>query len=64
MDSFLTKEEYVLNKVKLLNMEYLFKKDNIDPYMLYELIKQWEFDYKMEREYRPEVLIKEKGEVI
>ncbi len=64
MDSFLTKEEYVLNKVKLLNMGCLIKKDSIDPYMLHELIRQWEFDYKMEREYRPEVLIKEKGERI
>jgi hypothetical protein len=52
----ISKETYVLRKVKGIIDRYLNENDKISPSILKELIEQWSFDYEMEKEYRPEVL--------
>jgi hypothetical protein len=54
----ISKEEYVLNKVKMIVDYYVKENKEINPFTLKELIEQWSFDYEMEKEYRPEVLKK------
>lgn len=54
----ITKEEYVLRSIISLAKHYLKTNEEISPSILLELIKQWDFDYEMEKEYRPEVLEK------
>ncbi|WP_226035693.1 hypothetical protein [Aquibacillus saliphilus] len=51
-----TQEKYVLQRVKIY-CDWNKKKDNkINPEVLIDLIDQWEFDYQMDKTYRPEVL--------
>jgi hypothetical protein len=52
----ISKEEYVRNRVKLATN--LYKKNNkeLTITQLNKLIKQWSFDYDIEKEYRPEIL--------
>ena len=54
----MTKEEYVLKRVKNLVMYHLDKQEIIKPDIMHELMEQWAFDYDMEKEYRPEILKK------
>jgi hypothetical protein len=54
----ISKEEYILNQIKLTINAYLNKDQMINPIALDSLIKQWSFDYDVEKEYRPEVLMK------
>jgi hypothetical protein len=54
----ISKEEYVLVRVKRLVERYSETKEPLKTSVFKELIAQWEFDYEMEKEYRPEVLRK------
>lgn len=56
----ISKEEYVLNHVKKIVNHYITASDELSPSLLNGLIDQWEFEYEMEKEYRPEVLITDK----
>lgn len=55
------KEEYVMGRVKSLVDRNAQTDTNIKSKLLLSLIEQWEFDYDMEKEYRPEILKKEKN---
>ncbi|WP_405101769.1 hypothetical protein [Oceanobacillus sp. FSL H7-0719] len=59
----ITKEEYALPRVK----NYLYRKaesnEIINVKVLINLIEQWEFDYEMEKEYRSEMLSREKHNI-
>jgi hypothetical protein len=46
----MTKDNYVLNRVKMYMYDNLKKNKTIDPYILSELIEQWEFDYEIEKD--------------
>lgn len=52
----ISKEEYVLTSVKRILSQYDRLNTNLSSSDLLNLIDQWEFDYEMEKEYRPEVL--------
>lgn len=52
----ISKEEYALNRVKIIVDYYLKENRKINPSTLKELIEQWSFDYEMEKKHRPEVL--------
>lgn len=55
----ITKEAYVLNRVKSF-VDYSNKNNEmIQPAVLNDLIKQWSFDYEAEKTHRPEVLKEE-----
>ena len=56
MASVISKEEYVLNRVEAIVDYYVKENREFNPSNLKELIKQWLFDYEMEKKYRPEVL--------
>lgn len=53
-----SKEEYVLSKIIKLTIHKAKENKRIKPLSLLSLIEQWEFDYDMEKEYRPEILDK------
>lgn len=53
-----TKEEYVLHRVKHCLNHHVDKNKNLKLESLQWLIEQWEFDYEMEKSHRPEVLRK------
>lgn len=53
-----SKEEYVLSRVKSVANRCAERNEKIKPLTLISLIEQWEFDYEIEKEYRPEVLKK------
>lgn len=55
----ITKEEYVLKRIKLVVADALKKDKAISPATLNELMEQWAFDYDMDKEYRPEALQQE-----
>lgn len=52
----ITKEEYILNRTKFYVEKQLEQKKMINPEILNELMEQWNFDYEMELNYRPEIL--------
>ncbi len=47
----MTKDRYVLEKVKMFVIDILNNDQMINPYVLDELIDQWEFDYDLEQVY-------------
>ena len=53
-----SKEAYVLKKVEYLIALKRVENKKIDPEVLDDLMKQWSFDYEMEKEYQPKVLMK------
>ena len=53
----ITKDEYVLKRVKMVVADATKRKKEIEPSTLNELMEQWDFDYDMEKEYRPEALM-------
>lgn len=55
----ISREEYVLKRIKSATNHFIIKNENLNPDLLKGLIDQWEFDYDMEKAYRPEVLMKE-----
>lgn len=57
----ISKEEYVLNRVKSLLHHKAKNNKRIKPLSLISVIEQWEFDYEMEKEYRSEILKAEGG---
>ena len=52
----LTKDRYVLRRVKYYVKHYQDIGKLIDPMLLNSLIEQWSFDYDMEKMHSPEVL--------
>ncbi|MCP1159301.1 hypothetical protein [Bacillus infantis] len=54
----ISKDEYVLDRVRVFVSRYLKENKNIKPLVLDDLIDQWSFDYEMEKEFRPHVLHK------
>lgn len=57
-DKMVSKEEYVLVRVETHLKNKLETNKPIHAQILIDLIDQWKFDYEMESEYRPEILIK------
>lgn len=51
----ISKEEYVLKRVKSLAKYNNANNSKIEPSLLKSLIEQWEFDYEIEKKYRPEL---------
>lgn len=54
----ISKEEYVLERVKMYEQLCAKEKRTKNSEVLNELIEQWTFDYEMEKQQRPEVLKK------
>ena len=52
----ISKEKYVLAGIKVYVNHKFESNKPIQPSILKSLIDQWEFDYEMDKEYRPEVL--------
>lgn len=52
----LTKEKYVLNRVKGVLKNHVEKQRQYDIPLIISLIEQWEFDYDIEKAHRPETL--------
>lgn len=52
----LSKEEYVIIQIKNYIYLKIGDEESIIPYVLNELIEQWEFDYDMGSELRPHIL--------
>jgi|GEM_PF-5553629 len=48
----MTKDRYVLKRVKAFVLDKQLYKQSIDPDILDDLIKQWEFDYTMIEYYK------------
>ncbi|WP_170163368.1 hypothetical protein [Brevibacillus gelatini] len=46
----MTKDKYVLNRVKMAIYDNIKQNKTIDSYILSELIEQWEFDYDLREE--------------
>ena len=53
-----TKEQYVMKRVKSLIKHNLDKDTMINPITLNNLIGQWAFDYEMEKAHNPQALEK------
>lgn len=62
-EEIISKSEYVLFHVKNYVALKFKEKKQFDPKTLASLIKQWEFDYTMEKEFRPETLIDRGGQL-
>lgn len=45
----ITKEQYVLERVKLFTINKVKNNEKIKPLNLKYLIEQWEFDYEMDK---------------
>ena len=54
----ISKDGYVLSRVKSMAKHAAKENERIKPLTLINLIEQWEFDYDIEKEYRPEILKK------
>lgn len=54
--NIISKDKYILDRVKQIVHHCVKENKSINSLVLEELIDQWSFDYKMEKEYRPEVL--------
>ncbi|WP_226035698.1 hypothetical protein [Aquibacillus saliphilus] len=52
----ITQEKYALQRVKVYCDWKAKNNEKIRPLALIELINQWEFDYQIEKDHRPEVL--------
>ncbi|GAA0348204.1 hypothetical protein GCM10008931_44360 [Oceanobacillus oncorhynchi subsp. oncorhynchi] len=59
----ISKSDYVLFNVKNYVALKFKEKKLFEPRALASLIKQWEFDYTMEKEFRPETLINRDGQL-
>lgn len=56
----LTKEAYVLKHTKVYLKYFVEENKQVNPLELKEMIEQWEFDYDMDNEYKPESLMTDK----
>lgn len=52
----ISKEQYVLDRVKSYAQLCTMEKRKMRPATVTELIEQWSFEYEIEKQYRPEIL--------